>query len=274
MDNQTKIAIAGINGKMGRFTANLVLAQPELKLVGAFGSPGASYVGRDIGDLVMSPKTGILVSNGFQDILTGQAPDLLLDFTRAEAAVKIAKLALEKGVRPIIGTSGISAEEIVTLKDLAKTKGIGGMVVPNFSLGAVLMIQFAQLAAKWFQNVEIVEMHHTKKIDAPSGTAMYTIAKMAETGNAFNDQNTQERELVAGARGGRANAGVRVHSLRLPGLISHQEVIFGADGELLSIKHDSLNTNCFAKGILMSISAAPHLKELVLGLENLLPSCV
>lgn len=270
MDNAIKVAIAGINGKMGRFSAQTIIADRKLKLVGAFGRAGAKYVGQDIGDLVSSTKTGILVCNGFQELLAGQAPDVLLDFTQAEAAVDTAKLALKHKIRPIIGTSGISAGDIVTLTELAKENEIGGMLVPNFSLGAVLMIHFAQQASQFFQNVEIVEMHHTKKIDAPSGTAMYTIGKLTETGGKFNIQETQEKELVQSARGGKTAAGVRVHSLRLPGLISHQEVIFGADGELLTIRHDSFNTSCFEKGIILAIKSVQKLNQFLVGLEHLL----
>src|SRR5215813_12898139 len=133
MGQDIKVAIAGINGKMGRASARAIVEDDELQLVGAFGKPGAPYVGQDVGDLASTLKTGILVSNGITDVFSGAAPDVLLDFTRAEAAFDHGKLALERGVRPVIGTSGIGEKEIETLSELATKHKIGGMVVPNFS---------------------------------------------------------------------------------------------------------------------------------------------
>jgi 4-hydroxy-tetrahydrodipicolinate reductase len=216
-------------------------------------------------------RLGILVSNGFSEALAGTEPDILLDFTQAEVAVQNAKLALQRGIRPVIGTSGISVEDVGELSKIAVERNVGAMVVPNFSVGAVLMMEFARQAAYMFQNVEVVEMHHTGKKDAPSGTAMHTIKKLAQSGADFNRIDVDEKELLPGARGGQGAAGVRVHSLRLPGLISHQEVIFGGDGELLTIRHDSFNTNCFSKGILIAIRAVMGLNRLLVGLDGVLP---
>jgi 4-hydroxy-tetrahydrodipicolinate reductase len=142
--------------------------------------------------------------------------------------------------------------------------------VPNFSVGAVLMMEFAKQAGAFYENVEIVEMHHTKKLDAPSGTAMHTAGKLKQSGNRFNPKEVEEHELLPHTRGGQTDAGVRIHSLRLPGLISHQEVIFGSPGELLTIRHDSFNTDCFLRGIKMSIQAIGELDELIVGLDHLL----
>jgi len=270
MGEDIKVAIAGINGKMGRASARAILADDELQLAGAFGRRGAPYVGLDVGELASTLKTGILVSNGIPDVFSGADPDVLLDFTRAEAAFDHARAALERGVRPVIGTSGLGEKEIQTLSELATKHKVGAMVVPNFAVGAVLMMEFARQAAAMYTNVEVVEMHHTKKVDAPSGTAMYTLKKLKSTGTTFNQKEVEEKELLAGARGAQSDAGVRVHSLRLPGLISHQEVIFGANGELLTIRHDSFNTDCFIKGILMAVKAVTKMNSLVVGLENLL----
>ncbi len=267
---QVKVAIAGINGKMGRASVRPIQKDSDLELVGAFGKPGAPYVGLDVGDLAATSKTGILVSNGIEDVFAGAAPDVLLDFTRAEAAFDHARFALERGVRPVVGTSGLGEKEIHTLSELATKHKIGGMVVPNFSVGAVLMIEFARQAAAMYANVEVVEMHHTRKLDAPSGTAMYTLKKLKGTGGTFNVREVEDKELLPGARGAQSDSGVRVHSLRLPGLISHQEVIFGSDGELLTIRHDSFNTDCFIKGIIMALKAVTTMNSLVLGLEHLL----
>jgi len=268
-----KVAIAGINGRMGRASAAAMMHHPDFKIVGAFGRSGAAYVGKDIAKvaaLAGDDKTGILVSNGFLDSLAG-APDVLLEFTQAETAVEHAKQALERGVRPVVGTSGISPKQVEELSKIAADKKLGAMIVPNFSVGAVLMMEFARQAAAMFEHVEIVEMHHTGKHDAPSGTSMHTAGKLALAEKTFNKMEVEEKELLAGSRGGATASGVRIHSLRLPGLISHQEVIFGADGELLTIRHDSFNTNCFLKGIFLAVKSVMQLDRLVVGLDSVLP---
>lgn len=270
----TSVVIAGINGRMGKASAR-AFADPShnIKVVGAFGRTGAAYVGKDIAELAgiaSGDKTGILVSNGFLDSLAGLKPDVLLDFTQAEVAVANAKQALEHGIRPIIGTSGISPDHVQELSAIASKHNLGAMIVPNFSVGAVLMMEFARQAAKMFENVEVVEMHHTGKVDAPSGTAMHTVSKLAQAGHEFNKLPVKEKEILPGSRGGTGSSGVRVHSLRLPGLISHQEVIFGSDGELLTVRHDSFNTNCFIKGIALAIKSVVSLDRLVVGLDSVL----
>jgi 4-hydroxy-tetrahydrodipicolinate reductase len=268
-----KVVIAGINGRMGRASAQAIFSNSEFELVGAFGSASAAYVGSDvrsIAGLAPDGNTAILVSNDFSDSIAKCKPDVLLDVSRAESAVVNAKRALEHGIRPVIGTSGISPENLEELSNLSSKSKIGAMVVPNFSVGAVLMMEFARQAACIFPNVEVVEMHHTNKVDAPSGTAMHTLKKMAAVGEKFNSLVVKEKELMPGARGAKNDVGIRVHSLRLPGLISHQEVLFGSDGELLSIKHDSFNTSCFSKGILLALKSVCDLDHMVVGLDRVL----
>ncbi len=270
MSERIKVVIAGINGRMGRASARLLSGSEEAQLAGAFGRPGAGYVGKDTGELTGAGSWGILVSNDLEGLPAGTRPDVLLDFSFAEAAFENAKMALDRGIRPVIGTSGLGEEEIRVLSEIASSKGTGALVVPNFSVGAVLMIEFARQAGRFFSNVELVEMHHTRKVDAPSGTAMYTASRLASVSDSFNRQEVEEKELVPGSRGGVTKAGVRIHSLRLPGLISHQEVIFGSQGELLTIRHDSFNTDCFLKGIVLAVKAVMKLDRLVVGLENIL----
>ena len=177
---------------------------------------------------------------------------------------------MQHGIRPVIGVSGLGEDKIKALSKLTEDKHLGAMVVPNFSLGAVLMMEFARQGGAFFEHVEIVEMHHTKKLDAPSGTAMYTAAKLKQSGNTFNKREVEEHELLPHSRGGQTESGVRVHSLRLPGLRSHQEVIFGGAGELLTIRHDSFNTDCFLKGIKMAMLAVKQMNGLTVGLDALL----
>ncbi|MBS1990881.1 MAG: 4-hydroxy-tetrahydrodipicolinate reductase [Cyanobacteria bacterium SZAS LIN-3] len=274
-----RVAIAGINGRMGRASLNALLADSELEVVGAFGRADADYVGKDLSAFAATPtdkKVGVVVSSSFEDMLSslqnaGQAkPDVLLDNMVASASFESAKKALAAGIRPVVGTSGLKPEMVAELSRLASEKSTGAMIVPNFSIGAVLMMEFARQAAKYFGNVEVVEMHGPKKIDAPSGTAMHTLNKIASAGGPFNPKLVEEHELIPHARGGLHESGVRVHSLRMPGMISHQDVLFAGDGEMLCVRHDSFTTNCFLKGILLSIKSVMNLSELRVGLETIL----
>jgi 4-hydroxy-tetrahydrodipicolinate reductase len=258
---------------MGRASAKAIIDDKDLVLVGGFDQPGNAFVGKDIGTLAGSEdnKTGILVSNDFKACMAGVAPDVLLDFTRADAAFANGCFALEHGISPVIGTSGLNQKQIEELKEISQTKQTPGLVVPNFSVGAVLMMEFARQASLMFSDTEIVELHHTGKADAPSGTAMHTLKKMAAQGKKFNSPRVAEKELLPGARGALADSGIRVHSLRLPGLISHQEVLFGSEGELLRITHDSFTTDCFIKGILLALHSVRSLSDFLVGLDNVLP---
>lgn len=270
MSKKPRVVIAGINGRFGRASARMILEGNEFELVGAFGKAGSPYVNKDIGELTALLNTGMLVSDSFKTLPQTAKPDVLLIFTEADHSIAVAKEAIEAGVKPVIGTSGLRDKDIKELKDLADKKGVGALVVPNFSVGAVLMMEFAKQAGAFFPNVEIVEMHHTKKLDAPSGTAMHTIKKLGENGKEFNKKEIDEHELVKGSRGGAGESGVRVHSLRLPGLISHQEVIFGAMGELLTIRHDGLTTECYLGGIKIALQAVADLNRLEIGLEKVM----
>ncbi|MBI1270952.1 4-hydroxy-tetrahydrodipicolinate reductase [bacterium] len=275
MGSKIKVVIAGVNGKMGRASLGALTGLDDIEVVGAFGRAGAAYVGKDLSSLGGgSADTGVKVSEDLFSCLADTSPDILLEFTRAESCMEHARQALANGIRPLIGTSGLSQADFDELASLSAAAGVGSMVIPNFSVGAVLMMEFARMAGKHFHNVEIVEMHGVKKLDAPSGTATYTAAKLAEVQDQYNPSelppDTEERELLKGARGGRTEAGVRIHSLRLPGLISHQDVIFGAPGEMLTLRHNSFNTDCFVKGIVLSVRSLMERDRFTLGLENLL----
>jgi 4-hydroxy-tetrahydrodipicolinate reductase len=176
---------------------------------------------------------------------------------------------VEAGARPVAGTSGFGAEEIAEARSLLESASSGGIVVPNFSIGAVLMMEFAARAAALLPHVEILEMHHDRKADAPSGTAERTAGLIAEARGEPPPVTVEETERHAGARGARVE-GVPVHSLRLPGALAHQEVRFAAVGELLTVRHDSLSRDCFRQGILLAVRAAPGLEGLVVGLDALL----
>ena len=281
-----KVAIAGVTGRMGRASVKAILSDSELKLIGGFGQSQNSMVGVDLYSLAglsssgnskssSNPsnenKAGILVSNDFKTCIAAEKPDVLLDFTRADVSFDICKQALEDGIALVIGTSGLSVHSLNELTQISSKQNLPIFVVPNFSVGAVLMMEFAKQAAAIFNDTEIIELHHTGKADAPSGTAVHTLNKMASQAEKFNQNRRPEKELMKGARGALHESGLRVHSLRLPGLISHQEVLFGGAGEMLRVTHDSFNTDCFSKGILLSIHEVKKLKGLVTGLESVLP---
>ncbi len=273
MSEQIKVAIAGINGKMGRASLGAVTRADGLNVVGAFGRAGAAYVGKSLAEVVpglaAQELNSVFVSDDIEGCLEAK-PDVLLEFTRAESSMEHARLALARGIATIVGTSGLSASDFKELEELCGKHGVSAMVVPNFSVGAVLMMEFARQAGAHFKNVEIVEMHGTKKLDAPSGTATYTASKLAEADHKFNPAEVEARELLQGVRGGQTESGVRIHSLRLPGLISHQEVVFAAPGEMLTIKHNSFNADCFEKGIVLSVRSVSKMSGFTLGLESLL----
>jgi 4-hydroxy-tetrahydrodipicolinate reductase len=182
-------------------------------------------------------------------------PDVVVDFTVHPATVDVAMQAVAHGVRPVIGATGWSAAEQEALAKAIDQRGIGGLLVPNFALGAILMMRFAEEAARFFPTVEIVELHHDGKKDAPSGTARLTAERI----------KVQRRKID-----GSAEKSVPIHSVRLRGLVAHQEVLFGGDGETLTIRHDSLSRESFASGILTAVRAAGNLRGLVVGLDNVL----
>jgi 4-hydroxy-tetrahydrodipicolinate reductase len=267
-----KVAIAGVNGRMGRAAVSLLSGHQEFELVGALGRKGADYIGRPIGQLLLPAidEAKGLVYDDLHTLIAEAKPDVIYDVSNAGAALEHSLIALNSGVRVVIGTSGLSQEQLNTLANLSSQHKVGCLVVPNFSIGAVLMMEFAQQAAKHFANVEVLEIHHNRKADAPSGTAVHTLNKMASQQEVFNVPLVQEHETMTAARGAAHESGLRVHSMRLPGLISHQEVFLAGEGEMLTIKHDSFNTSCFSKGVLLSLRAVMKLEEFVIGLEKVL----
>ncbi len=179
------------------------------------------------------------------------------------------QIALAHGVRPVVGTTGFTDTDIQELTQLAEEKELGAIIAPNFAIGAILMMKFSQLAARYLTDVEIIEQHHDQKLDAPSGTAIKTAQLIATEREEKQQGHKNEKEDLAGARGANFE-GMRIHSVRLPGRVAHQEVLFGGEGQLLSIKHDSLNRRSFMPGVKLSIEHVLKLDTLVYGLENLI----
>ena len=203
-------------------------------------------------------------------LLKSSGAEVMVDFTVPSSAMGNIRAALSAGVVPVVGTTGITPENLTELAALSEKTGTACFVAPNFAIGAVLMMEFAAQAAKYLPDVEIVEMHHEKKVDAPSGTAVKTAQKIAAA-RALSPAPKPEGafESHAGATGGTVD-GIPVHSIRLPGYVASQEVIFGAPGQRLSIRHDSGDRASFMPGVVLAVRHALALKGLVCGLEHLL----
>ena len=193
---------------------------------------------------------------------------VVVDFTTAAAAMKNADCIIESGARPVIGTSGLLPEQVAELQKLCKKQNLGGIIVPNFAIGAVQMMKYSQDAAKYFPHVEVIEMHHDRKVDAPSGTAIKTANLLAESRGSA-PPTVDEKEILSGARGA-STENIRIHSVRLPGLVAHQEVIFGGQSQTLTIRHDSIHRDSFMPGVCLACKKVMDLNELVYGLEHLL----
>ncbi|MBE3554321.1 MAG: 4-hydroxy-tetrahydrodipicolinate reductase [Thermicanus sp.] len=255
MDEIT-IAVAGAFGRMGQEVVRMVKGEASFRLV-ALIDPKGKEGGEDP------------VYTGVVDALIEKRPDVLIDFTTPSSVFENARAALEMGVRPVVGTTGLKPDEINTLSRLAGEGKVGAVIAPNFALGAVLMMRFAQMAAKYMPNVEILEFHHDQKLDAPSGTALKTAEMIQEVREERKQGNPLEEERLQGARGGYID-GFRIHSIRLPGYVAHQEVIFGKEGEILTIRHDSLSRTSFMEGVKIAVKKVIQLEELVYGLDRLL----
>lgn len=267
MGNSIRVVIAGVAGKMGKETAIAVLnEQPELELVGAV-DPRED--GTDLGEIVGVPECGIKICDNLNQFYQTTQADVLVDFTNPQAVLQNAKTALENGTAPVIGTTGLDDVGMAELEKMSAKSKRAVLIVPNFALGAVLMMEFARSAARYFKNVEIIELHHDQKIDAPSGTAIKTADMIQQVREPFKQGHADEYEKLTGARGGDFE-GIRIHSVRLPGLIAHQEVIFGAPGQTLTIRHDSMHRQSFMPGVVLAIRKIGGLRGIVVGLDKIL----
>jgi 4-hydroxy-tetrahydrodipicolinate reductase len=196
-------------------------------------------------------------------------PEVVVDFTNAEHTPSVAREALEAGARLVIGTSGLSEAFLRELDGECRERKLGAVAASNFALGAVVMAYLSKIAARYFDHAELIEMHHESKADAPSGTAIATARKMAEGRDTPLQRAPTQRETIEGTRGA-AVEGVTVHSVRLPGLVAHQEVVFGGPGETLTIRHDSTSRESFMPGVILAIKDVMNREQLVVGLETLL----
>ena len=258
-----KVVVQGASGRVGQEVAKALCHEPEMQLVGAV----ELEVSEDY--LTLPDGSGTVpFSSNLEHILTSCQPDVLVDFTIAQAVMPAARIAAEQGVNLVIGTTGLTTDELGEIDQLAIAHKVGAVVAPNFALGAVLMIHLAKIAAKYLDYAEIIELHHHQKVDAPSGTALSTARAMAAfRGKPFLQPSEQGEAAVSR---GQQVEGVNIHSVRLPGLLAHQEILLGGAGQTLSIRHDTISRECYMPGVMLAIKEVVKSKGLIYGLDTLL----
>ena len=260
-----KVAVNGIMGRMG-----------STVLAAVAGEPGMSPVGG--ADLIASAGTSIPLPGGsgsvpatsdLGELLDSIEADVVVDFTNGEAAAEAIHIAIEKGVRVVSGSTGLSAEDIKHARAFSEERGVGVISASNFALGAVLLGHLAGIASQYFEYADLIESHHEAKVDAPSGTALSIADSMARgKGGPFTSSNT-EKETLAGVRGG-MYSGINVHSARMQGRVARHEVVFGAQGQTLTLIHDSIDRGSFMPGVTTAIRHVMTLDSMVVGLDKVL----
>ena len=261
-----RVLVCGAYGKMGREVLKAVYNDAQLSIVGAVDVKSSF---NDIGDLIGTGKTGVIVGNDLQSVINETKPQVMVDFTNPEVVMSNIRTALTNGVCPVVGTTGLSEENRNEIKLLCEKAKVNALISPNFSIGAILMMKFAQEAAKFLPHVEIIEMHHDQKLDAPSGTALRTAELISTVRDSMPQGHPNEVEKLSGSRGGDFS-GIRMHSVRLPGYVAHQEVIFGGLGQTLSIRHDSISRESFMPGVVLACKHILTANGLIYGIEDLL----
>lgn len=255
-----KVLVAGFTGSMGQKTVQMVNETDDFVLVGAYNPE------IDRNHLQgMGLSDNVKVFSQLDDIQTDA--DVWIDFTVPAAAFENTKFAIEHGIHPVVGTSGLSEDQVKTLQKLAAERQVGGMIAPNFGISAVLLMKFAKEAAKYMPDAEIIEMHHEDKLDAPSGTALSTAQMISEVRG--DKPAPASEETSKGVRGGDYH-GIKIHSVRLPGYVAHEQVLFGSKGEALTIRQDSFDRGSFMSGVKIAVPFAAKATELIFGLENIL----
>ncbi|MBR1776472.1 4-hydroxy-tetrahydrodipicolinate reductase [bacterium] len=245
------IAVCGANGKMGQEVIKAVNSADDMTLVAKIDINNGEFA------TIKDAKDSVNI-------------DILIDFTQPKSIYENALYCLNNGINIVVGTTGLNDEQINELKKLSDKNKLGCLIAPNFSTGAVLMMKFAQLAAKYFDNAEIIELHHNQKKDAPSGTAVKTAQMMAEVNENFTSGNCEEVETISGARGANSYNNIHIHSVRMPGFMASQEVVFGANGQTLRIRHDSTNRECYMNGVLLAVRYVNENRNFVYGLDNIM----
>ena len=258
------VVVHGALGKMGREVTAAICRDPELEVVG-----GVDIKATQEQLTLPDGSKKVPFSSDLSSLLEVCHPKVLLDFTIAEAAMSAARIALKRGINVVIGTSGLLEDNLKEIAQLSEANRVGAVVAPNFALGSIVLLHLAKIAAKFFDHAEVIELHHHEKADAPSGTALTTARDMVKSrGKPFVYPLTK-KENLSGTRGGQVD-GVAIHSVRLLGLMASQEVIFGALGQTLSLRHDTISRECYTPGIILAIKEVVKRQGLVYGLDTML----
>lgn len=259
------VLVNGACGRMGQAVLKAVIDDGELNLVAAVDIIG----GKDTGELIGCGANGIVVETDLKAAINSKKPQVMVDFTRPDAVFQNAKTALELKVAPVVGTTGLTDEQKAELEKISQSSDTPIFIAPNFAIGAVLMMLMSKQAAKYLPNVEIIELHHDKKLDAPSGTAVQTAEMIKEVRKSMKQGHPDEKEKLQGARGAEID-GMHIHSVRLPGFVAHQQVIFGGLGETLTIRHDSMDRASFMPGVVLACKKILNLKGMTVGLDKIM----
>ena len=262
-----KVGVVGALGKMGKEVIKAVLNADDMELVMAVD---IFNEGLDIGSVVSSKECGVIIKTNISESIEETNPDVIIDFTQPASIYEHVCLYIEKKIKSVIGTTGLSDEQIKNIREKSLKNNTSCLIAPNFSTGAVLLMMFAKQAARYFSNAEIIELHHNQKKDAPSGTAVKTAQLMAESNDNFTKDNCPETELLKGARGALSDASIHIHSVRMPGYIASQEVIFGAPGQILKISHDTMDRSCYMAGVLLATRFVFENNSFIYGLDNIM----
>ena len=254
-----KILVNGALGRMGSTVVATILQEKDMELVGVVNPNGA---GKTSG--------GLLVEETMEGALSKEKPDVVVDFTKPDVVMENLRKVLSAGINAVVGTTGFTKEDLQELDALAQKYKVGILIAPNFAMGAVLMMKMAGEVAKYFPQAEIIEKHHDKKLDAPSGTAIMTAQKIVEARGGYVAQgNPLEKEKLPHARGNNYE-GLRIHSVRLPGFVASQEIIFGSMGETLTISNDPISRECYMPGVMLGCRTIPGKVGLIYGLDKIL----
>lgn len=261
-----KVLVNGALGRMGKEVLKAAINDKDVELVGAVDVVSQRET---IGSIV-NIANNITVESDLSKALDECKPDVVVDFTQPAVVMNNLRIILSKGIRAVVGTTGFTQENFQELEDLAKKNSTAVLIAPNFSIGAILMMKFAEQAIKYLPKAEIIEMHHDQKLDAPSGTAKITAERMVAARGGFIQQgHPDEKELLAGARGASLE-GIPIHSVRLPGYVAHQEVIFGGTGETLIVRHDSNSRESFMPGVMLACHKMPQYSGFIYGLDKIM----
>ena len=257
-----RVAVVGALGRMGREVVCAVMRDPELELACVVDTAATRLAGGAV-----HPDCDMRVLGDVSEV-AGDFVDVMVDFTVADAAVRTVRWALEKGVHVVLGTTGIPVSEIEALGREAESGEANLFVAPNFAIGAAVMMRISAVAAGVFDQCEIIELHHRGKADAPSGTALAT-ARLVDDAMKASAVPLSAPNEIEGTRGG-SLGGVNIHSVRLDGFVAHQQVVFGAPGQVLTIRHDATDRSCFMPGVLLAVKRVPEMRGMTVGLERLL----